>query len=449
MCGEKTMFYNVLDFGAKGDGKTNDGPAIQKTIDACHENGGGMVILPGGHVYYSGSLILKSNVEFHLQNGARLKGLDTIEDYGSFEELAHLDTELKVPSYVSCDYAGKPKQYFIYAKDASNVAITGFGVIDGNEEIFYGMQTPDYIDGSYYPRIPMLYLENVSHLTIKDVTLTRSAFWTVHMIGCNDVLIDGIRILNNMILANCDGIDPDHCKNVRINNCHIECADDGIVFKNTGAYKEYGSCENIVVSNCTIDSSSAAIKFGTESECDFRNIFVSNCTLKGNRGISLQLRDCGNIENVVLSNLSIETRRAGITWWGEAEPIAITALERNDNTQVGKIKNILFQNIFCTSENGVLIYGNPDSCNIQDVSFENVSVTLTKKTDFPKQNYDLRPNRYEDAAISNMCGAFVRNAKDISLKGLRVLVEPEMKSYIKDMYDIENSKNIDIKKGAN
>ena len=427
------MFYSVFDFGAKGDGKTNDGPAIQKAIDTCHANGGGMVVLPGGYEYYSGSLILKSNVEFHLQNGAHLRGLDDIPSYGSFEELANLDTALKVPSYIACDYAGKPKQYFIYAKDAVNVAITGLGVIDGNEEIFYGEQLPGYIDGSYYPRIPLLYIENVKHLTIKDVTLTRSAFWTVHMIGCDDVLIDGIRILNNMTLANCDGIDPDHCKNVRISNCHIECADDGIVFKNTGAYKEYGSCENIVVTNCTINSSSAAIKFGTESECDFKNIFVNNCTLKGSRGISLQLRDCGNIERVFFSNLSIETRRSDIMWWGEAEPIAITALDRNENTQVGTIKQVHFQNIFCSGENGVFIYGNPGSDNISDVTFENVSVEIANKTDFPKDKYDLRPNMYQDMITGVLSGIYVRNAKDISLQGIKVTTDPALNTPIKEI----------------
>lgn len=80
----------------------------------------------------------------------------------------------------------------------------------------------------------------------------KSAFWTTHLVGCEDVLISGIRILNNLRMANCDGIDPDHCKNVRITNCHIECADDCIVFKNTAAAMQYGACENIIVDNCTL-----------------------------------------------------------------------------------------------------------------------------------------------------------------------------------------------------
>ena len=87
---------------------------------------------------------------------------------------------------------------------------------DGNEEAFYGEVNKYHIEGSFYPRVPLMYIEDVKNLTLKECTLTHSGFWTVHLVGCRDVLIDGIRILNNLRMANCDGIDPDHCQNVRI-----------------------------------------------------------------------------------------------------------------------------------------------------------------------------------------------------------------------------------------
>ncbi|MBQ1491934.1 MAG: right-handed parallel beta-helix repeat-containing protein, partial [Blautia sp.] len=202
-------------------------------------------------MFKSGSLILGSNTELHIESGAVLKGSDDINDYARF---ADLDTRRDVPSYVNCEYAGKPANYFLFAAGAENLRITGFGTIDGSEEIYYGEETPYFIDGAWYPRTPLLFLENIKHLTVKDVTLTRSGFWTLHMVGCTDVLVDGIRILNNLRLANCDGIDPDHCKDVRITNCHIECADDCIVLKTSGAYKAYGPTENILIRGCTLTS---------------------------------------------------------------------------------------------------------------------------------------------------------------------------------------------------
>ena len=87
---------------------------------------------------------------------------------------------------------------------------------------------------------------------------------------CEEVDIHSVRILNNRMMANCDGIDPDHCKHVRITNCHIEAADDCIVLKTTEANSQYGDCEDILISNCTLASTSAAIKIGTESVNDFR-----------------------------------------------------------------------------------------------------------------------------------------------------------------------------------
>lgn len=442
------MTYNVLDYGAVGDGTTNDAAAIQAAIDACSSAGGGRVLIPGGKIYRSGTIVLKSYVELHLETGAILKGSDHLEDYNLFNtDLSILSGQstAQTPTYEKCDYTGSPVLFFLYAKDCEYVSITGFGTIDGNEEIFYGQVTPWHIDGSFYPRVPLLFLENILHLSILHVTLTGSAFWTTHMIGCNDVLIDGIRILNNLRLANCDGIDPDHCKNVRIVNCHIECADDCIVFKNTANAIQYGPCENIVVSNCTLTSTSAAIKFGTESESLFRNILIQNCNIsRTNRGISLQLRDCGSIENVTFSNLNIETRLFSKNhWWGKAEPIAITALKRNSDTAIGHIHNIRFQNINCSGENGILIYGDP-SVNIQDVRFESVTVSLHKKSDWEKGTIDLRPCEENGISQDSLHCLYARHAKQVVFRDFVVKTSADMEEYIEKPIDISQCENVTV-----
>ena len=386
------MICNILDFGAIGDGHTDDTAAIQAAIDACRKNGGGKVIFPGGHTYRSGKLNLCSDLELHFEMSAVLKGSDRLQDYAAETVQGSSPVLQGTPSYENCTYNGLPKHFFLYGKDCENIAITGFGRIDGNEEIFYGEVTKWHIEGIFYPRVPMLFLENVTQLTLRDVTFANSAFWTVHLVGCRDVLIDGIRIRNNLRMANCDGIDPDHCQNVRIANCHIQCADDCIVFKNTAAAMQYGPCENITVTNCTLISTSAAIKFGSESEAPFRNIFVENCCIShSNRGISLQLRDKGSIENVAFHNISIETRLFHPEmFWGAAEPIAITVLRRLEDTNVGTIKNVRFCNIFCRSENGILLYGEaPD--HISGISFDHVTLNLCNTTKYQKGNHDLRP----------------------------------------------------------
>ncbi len=439
------MIYNAKDFGAVGDGSHNDTAAVQAAIDACHENGGGQVVLAGGRTYRTGALILRSYVELHLEMGAVLKGSSNLADYDLTGTQAANPERLSLPTYLNCEYAGQPSLYFIYAKDCEYVSITGPGKIDGNEEIFYGTVTPWHIDGSFYPRVPLLFLEHIEHLTITQVTLTGSAFWTTHMVGCSDVLIDGIRILNNLRLANCDGIDPDHCKNVRITNCHIESADDCIVFKNTAHAMKYGACENIVVSGCTLISTSAAIKFGTESEAPFRNIIVQNCNIsRTNRAISLQLRDKGCIENVIFADINIETRLfSKMYWWGEAEPIAITAVRRRENSAVGAIRNITFSHINCSGENGILIYGDRD-CNISDIYFENIFLHLTKRTDWGKNYHDLRPCQDNTILEGSLNAVFARNARNVTFKNLRVAADADMQEYMEQQFDISDCDNFTL-----
>ena len=287
--------------------------------------------------------------------------------------------------------------------------------------------------------MPMLFLENITHLTLHRVTLTNSAFWTVHMVGCKDVLIDGIRIINNLRMASSDGIDPDHCQNVRIVNCHIESADDCIVLKNTESAMKYGNCENIIIANCTLMSTSAAIKIGTESESSFRNIVVQNCNIsKTNRGISLQLRDKGSIENAVFSNINIDTRHFSKEhWWGGAEPIAVTALPRKEETKLGHIRNIRFQNINCCSENGILIYGDtPES--IRDISFEHVYLELKAKTSWTRNYHDLRPNCRESVITDHLYAVYACNTTGVSFADITVEVDEALSREMPEKYYIKN-----------
>ena len=410
------MELNVLSFGAVGDGVTNDTQAIQAAIDACRCQGGGRVTLPGGHTYRCGALMLCSNLELHLEMGAVLQGSDHLEDYRLLGGSSDAPKKRDVPSYENCEYTGAPTHYFLYAHGCENLAITGLGIIDGNEEIFYGEITKWHIEGSFYPRAPLMFIENTRHFTLRDVTLRRSAFWTVHMVGCQDVLISGIRILNNLRMANCDGIDPDHCQNVRIDGCHIECADDCIVFKNTAAAMQYGPCENIVVSNCTLTSTSAAIKFGSESEALFRNILIENCVIShSNRGISLQLRDPGSIENVVFQNLTISTRLFRPMFWGQAEPIAITAIARKPETKVGHIRNIRFNNILCEGENGILIYGDQQGL-IENIRFDGVSLHIRPQTGHPMGVHDLRPTFEAPFTDAGLAHVHVHNAANVRFR---------------------------------
>ena len=437
------MMYNVLDYGAVGNGSSSDTAAIQRAIDVCAENGGGRVLLPGGHVYRSGMLVLRSFVELHLENGAVLKASDRLEELSPSGSLAPETSKgLAVPTYENCDYAGEPQYYFIYAKDAEYVSVTGQGIIDGNESIFYGKITPWHIDGSFYPRAPLLCLIHVEHLTLWQCTLQNSAFWTTHLIGCRDVLIEGIRIRNNLRLANCDGIDPDHCQGVRILGCTIEGADDCIVFKNTEKNRQYGPCENIVVSGCTLKSTSAAVKIGTESEGVFRNIIVENCNITGtNRGISLMLRDSGRIENALFANINIETRQFSKEhWWGEAEPIAVTAVRRRKDTQIGTIRNVRFSNIACDSENGILIYGDdPDNMNISELDFENISLRIRKKTDWPKNYHDLRPTWRNSMQMDSLKGLYAKHCSGIRFRNFRLVIEENMREYVSQPIDTEGA----------
>lgn len=428
--------YNVRDFGAVADGKTDDAKAIQSAIDSCANDGGGVVSLCGG-VFFSGSIVLKKNVELYIQKGAVLKATDKIEDYfRPCETINDPKTAL-----VGNPVTGKPSFAFIYGYEAHGACISGGGTIDANCYAFVERKSEYYVTGNFYPRPTVIYLEKSNSITVKDVTIKNAPFWTLHPAGCDDVLISKIRILNPLDVANSDGIDPDHCTNVRIEGCHVECADDCICLKNSKGNSEYGPCQNIVISGCTLISTSAAIKIGTEGINDFKNIIVDNCIIsKSNRGLSIQVRDCGNVENVSYSNIIIETRRFCSDWWGTAEPIVLTSFRRDENTKCGKIKNIRFSNITCKGENGVLIYSSQDN-PIEDVEFSSLSVTLEKSSKWSCGQYDLRPCIDHGIEREKNSCVFIRNAKNVALKNSKLEIKTPCEDY-KTAVDAKNADSL-------
>ena len=292
----------------------------------------------------------------------------------------------------------------------------------------------------------MIYFEDCHNFSLLNINIRRSGFWTVHLIGCSEGVIDSISIRNNRKFACTDGIDPDHSKNITIKNCYIESADDCVVFKTTKDNKKYGDTANILVENCVFKSTSAAVKFGSESCSDMHDITVRNIEVSDtNRGVSFQLRDEGNIYNISFSNMNIQTNRFHpLEWWGKGEPIFISAIRRYENSKLGSIKDISFDNINIISENGICIYGEN---NVSNIKMNNLNLELKGFTNFDRNNHDLRPCYLDNYLIERKTECLsISGASNIKFMGLNMTINDNFKDYYESKIYLENTSHILIDK---
>ncbi|MGV8963560.1 MAG: glycoside hydrolase family 28 protein [Candidatus Saccharimonadaceae bacterium] len=298
--------FNIVDFGAIADGITLNTQAIQAAIIAAHKaEGGGRVIFPKGK-FLTGSIEVKSSVSIYLEEGAVLLGSTNPDDYKA------MDTKGRPTSPKNDDNS---QLALLLASSAKNISFSGKGIIDGQgRELALNIDSlhhagiridPNYGYHTMRPnetvRPKLFRFSQCEDVKIMDLEIRSSACWGLSFELCNNLTIDNVKIINRAFWNN-DGIDITDSRNVRITNCDVDSADDGICLKSY--YPGYFN-DSIYISNCTIRSSASAIKFGTASYGGFKNVTIENIKIYDTfrSAIAIESVDGGIIENITVRNV--------------------------------------------------------------------------------------------------------------------------------------------------
>ena len=316
--------YNIRDYGAAGDGKTLNTLAIQKAIDACHNDKGGTVLIPAGD-FLSGTIELKSNVTLHITASGKLLGSPKREDYTAGNG---------VPP-------GNGNIVFLYAVKAENIFIEGKGTIDGNGLAFYNGKGDNTGPGQHgvggnFDRPHLAIFFQCTHLRINDVFLTASAYHCLRILYCKHVYADGIRIYNR-VNKNNDGFHFNDSEQVHLVNCDVQCQDDACAL--------FGSNQFVTISNCSFSARWSVFRFGGGES---KNITITNCLIYDTYGCPIKISaGRANIENLSFSHIIMQnvTGPIGIGFSGSPDN------NSNNSIQPAKksfIRNIVFNGIRAT-----------------------------------------------------------------------------------------------------
>jgi polygalacturonase len=312
----KNKDYNIVNLGAKGDGKTDSRIILNKAIDKCSAEGGGRVVVPAGKFYVKGPVVLKSNVNLHIAEGAELIFSSAAEDYLPAVFTKWEGTEV---------YNYSP---LIYAYKANNIAVTGKGVLNGMGTANFATWKPNQkkdqqsiremgrkgvpvnervFGKGHYLRPAFLEPVECNNILIEDIKMINATFWVIHPVYCNNVTVRGVKVDSKNL--NSDGCDPESSTNVLIENCDFKTGDDGIAIKSgrdNDGWRVGRPTENVIIRNCTFETETNAVCIGSEISGGVRNVFVENINIsKAGNGIYFKsnLDRGGFIEHIRVRNI--------------------------------------------------------------------------------------------------------------------------------------------------
>lgn len=379
--------YVITDYEAASQAGFNNQTAIQKAIDDCNKNGGGTVSIPEG-TWHTSYIELKSNVNLHLEAGAVLSFSDSMDLYA-------LPTFTRWEGIECMNY-----HPLIYARNEQNIAITGEGKIIGNGQKWWQMakgnkkkslnKLYDQVEAGVLPEqrnclnySPRSYLRpsfiqfiNCQNVLTDGFEISSGPMWTVHFVYCQNVIARRLKVITTGL--NNDGIIPDACQKVLIDDCYFSTGDDCIVIKsglNEDGWRVGKASERIIIKNCRTKHGHGGVVMGSEMSGGIKNVYVHDCdfghTQRGIRVKSMKGRG-GIVENLWFKNIQMDSI------YNEAIMLNMnygsSSIEpRNDSLPV--FRNFNFENIKSTnSRYGIRMIGLPD-IKIADLSFKNIYIT--------------------------------------------------------------------------
>lgn len=447
---------DIRDFGAKADGETLNTEAINNAIKAVSEKGGGKVVIPEG-LWLTGPVVLQNNVNLHVEKNA------LVLFSGDADLYPLVRTSFEGLDMLRC-------QSPISAMNAENIAITGYGVLDGSGDSWRPVKRNKMTDGQWksllksggvvdesgkvwYPnegalkasiltgskekreisdsewegmkrwlRPVLLSIVKSKRVLLEGVTFRNSPSWCLHPLSCEDLTLNGVKVFNPWYSQNGDALDVESCKNVVVTNSLFDAGDDAICIKSgkdADGRRRGEPCENVLVKNNTVLHGHGGFVVGSEMSGGVRNVYVADCTFIGT-DVGLRFKSTrgrgGVVENIYVDNINMinipgDALIADLYYAVKDAPGAPVPAVTEETPS---FKNIHISNISCKGAGRAMF--------------------LNGLPEMPIENFSVRNMRITDAQK----GAFINKVAGVTLENIEI--ETADNTYLQ----VENTTNITI-----